>query len=91
MPGEVPGTVEYLPGGGADGGCVKIASVEKDRPAIKHKLTGLHPGKLYRLSALMKCDSVQDVGRGAVLYRPLRLNSRNAWSSAYGTNDWTEV
>lgn len=66
--GEVPGTVEYLPGGGADGGgCVKIASAEKTALAIKHKLTGLHPGKLYRLSALMKCDSVQD-GRGAVLY-----------------------
>ena len=66
--GEVPGTVEYLPEGGADGsGCVKIASAEKTALAIKHKLTGLHPGKLYRLSALMKCDSVQD-GRGAVLY-----------------------
>ena len=40
--GEVPGTVEYLPGGGADGGgCVKIASAEKTALAIKHKLTCL--------------------------------------------------
>ncbi len=91
--GEVPGTVEYLPGGGADGGgCVKIASAEKTALAIKHKLTGLHPGKLYRLSALMKCDSVQD-GRGAVLYLdPEGLEqSWNASEFAYGTNDWTEV
>ena len=81
--GEVPGTVEYLPEGGADGsGCVKIASAEKTALAIKHKLTGLHPGKLYRLSALMKCDSVQD-GRGAVLYLdPEGLEqSWNAWIS----------
>ena len=91
--GEVPGTVEYLPEGGADGsGCVKIASAEKTALAIKHKLTGLHPGKLYRLSALMKCDSVQD-GRGAVLYLdPEGLEqSWNASEFAYGTNDWTEV
>ena len=89
----MPGTVEYLPEGGADGsGCVKIASAEKTALAIKHKLTGLHPGKLYRLSALMKCDSVQD-GRGAVLYLdPEGLEqSWNASEFAYGTNDWTEV
>ena len=49
---------------------------KKTALAIKHKLTGLHPGKLYRLSALMKCDSVQD-GRGAVLYLdPEGWNSR---------------
>ena len=65
---DMPGTVEYLPDGGVDGsGCVKISSSAKTALAVKHKLKGLHPGKLYRVSARMKCDSVQD-GRGAVLY-----------------------
>ena len=65
---DTPGTVEYLPDGGVNGsGCVKISSPAKTALAVKHKLKGLHPGKLYRVSARMKCDSVQD-GRGAVLY-----------------------
>ena len=79
--GEVPGTVEYLPGGGADGGGCGRSPAPKDRPGHQTKLTGLHPGKLpTALSALMKCDSVQD-GRGAVLTStPRGWNSQNAWS-----------
>ena len=90
---DMPGTVEYLPDGGVDGsGCVKISSSAKTALAVKHKLKGLHPGKLYRVSARMKCDSVQD-GRGAVLYLdPEGLDqSWNASEFAYGTNDWAEV
>ena len=90
---DMPGTVEDLPDGGVDGsGCVKISSSAKTALAVKHKLKGLHPGKLYRVSARMKCDSVQD-GRGAVLYLdPEGLDqSWNASEFTYGTNDWAEV
>ena len=90
---DMPGTVEYLPEGGVNGsGCVKISSSAKTALAVKHKLRGLRPGKLYRVSARMKCDNVQD-GRGAVLYLdPEGLDqSWNASEFAYGTNDWAEV
>lgn len=88
-----PGKVEYLPAEGIQGsGCVKITSDEKTSLAIRHKLTGLKPGRLYRMSARIKCDSVQD-GRGAVLFlEPEGLEqSWNASEFVYGTQDWREV
>ena len=87
------GQIEYQTDGGVDGsGCVKIASQSKTSLAVKHKLTGLDPTQLYRVSARLKCEEVND-GRGAVLYLdPEGLDqSWNASEFAYGTTDWQEV
>lgn len=90
----VPGTVEYLSSGGFDdSGCVKISSTEKTSLAVKHKLTGLDQGRLYRFSARMKRDSVKD-GRGAVLYLEPREGMEQPWNAsefAYGSGEWSDV
>lgn len=87
------GSIEYCADGGFDGsGCVQITSTTKTASAIKHKLTGLDPARLYRVRAFLKCKEVND-GRGAVLYlEPEGLDqSWNASEFTYGTTDWQEV
>lgn len=85
--------INYQSEGGIDGsGCVQISCASKTSAAIKHKLTGLNPSRLYRVRALLKCKEVND-GRGAVLYLdPDGLDqSWNASEFTYGTTDWQEV
>lgn len=87
------GRVEYLTEGGVDNsGCVKISNPERGALRIMHSLEGLEPGKLYRMSAKMKCEGVKE-GRGAVLYLlPDDLEQPwNASEFAYEDKDWTEV
>ncbi len=91
--GEVPGTIEYLPDGDAAGrGCVKLSSDERTSLHVGHRLRGLEAGRLYRVSARVKCDDVKE-GRGAVLYlAPDGLEQPwNASEFVYGTSDWQEV
>lgn len=91
---EVPGSVEYLAEGGFDNsGCVKISCTEKTAQAVKHKLTGLDRNRLYRFSARMKREGVED-GRGAVLYLEPRDGLGQPWNAsefAYGTEAWSDV
>ena len=90
---ENRGTVAYAPGEGVGGsGCVAIASTEKSATTARHELTGLEPGKLYRFSAKMRCEGVEE-GRGAVLFvEPEGMEqSWNASEFTYGTCDWKEV
>lgn len=87
------GRIERLPDGGTGGsGCVRITSSERTSLAVKCRLTGLDPDRLYRVSARLKCEDVRD-GRGAVLFLdPEGLDqSWNASEFAYGTSDWQEV
>lgn len=87
------GRIERLPDGGIDdSGCVRITSSERTSLAVKCQLTGLEQGRLYRVSARLKCEDVRD-GRGAVLFLdPERLDqSWNASEFVYGTSDWREV
>lgn len=92
-PGTMPGRIDLLPDGGVGGsGCVRITSEERTALAVKYRLKGLECGRLYRMTAKMKCEDVRD-GRGAVLYlEPEGLDqSWNASEFAYGTSDWKEV
>lgn len=88
------GRMEYLSDGDAGGGgCVKISSSVKTSLAVKHGLRGLEPGRLYRFSARLKCDSVQD-GRGAVLFLDPQGQLDQSWNASefvYGTHGWREV
>ena len=87
------GRIERLPDGGIDdSGCVRITSSERTSLAVKCQLTGLEQGRLYRVSARLKCEDVRD-GRGAVLFLdPEGLDqSWNASEFVYGTSDWREV
>ena len=53
------GSIEYCADGGFDGsGCVQITSTTKTASAIKHKLTGLDPARLYRVRACYKGKEV---------------------------------
>lgn len=91
--GEKTGRIEYKKTGGfRNSGCVKISNPEKGSIRIMRNLTGLKPGKLYRVSAMMKCAGVKD-GRGAVLYlNPDGLEQGwNASKFAYGDMEWNEV
>lgn len=92
-PDDFAGKIEFLADGGVDGsGCVMITSDEKTSATVCHKISGLDPEKLYRVTAMLRCDSVRD-GRGAVLFlRPDSLDqSWNASEFVYGTCDWREV
>lgn len=86
--------IEYLSTGGIDGsGCIGISSDTLAAVAIRHTLTGLNPRQLYRMSAMVKCDSV-DGGRGAVLYLKPEEEMEQPWNASefvYGTCDWTPV
>ena len=65
---EKTGKIEYKKKGGIDNsGCVKISNPERGAIRIMHSLNNLEPGKLYRMSAMMKCVGVKE-GRGAVIY-----------------------
>lgn len=91
-PGNL-GTIVYRKDGGIGGSpCIEISSAERSSTTIRHALAGLVPGKLYRFSAMLKCEEVKD-GRGAVLFiRP--DGSEQAWNAsefAYGTSDWNPV
>lgn len=88
-----PGRIEHLPRGGtANSGCVRLSSTERTSLAVKHRLKGLDPGRLYRVSARLKCEAVSD-GRGAVLYLDAEGLDQpwNASQFAYGTTDWSKV
>lgn len=91
-PGNL-GTIVYRKDGGIGGSpCIEISSAERSSTTIRHALVGLVPGKLYRFSAMLKCEEVKE-GRGAVLFiRP--DGSEQAWNAsefAYGTSDWNPV
>lgn len=89
---SMPGTAELV--ADTDGnGMIKITSEERTAQGVKHKLTGLNPDKLYRVSARVKTDSVAE-GRGAVLYVNPKEELEQPWNASefvYGTNDWKEV
>lgn len=90
---EKTGRIEYKKKGGfRKSGCVKISNPEKGALRIMHRLTGLEPGKLYRMSPMMKCTGVKE-GRGAVIYlNPDNLEQGwNASKFAYGDMEWNEV
>ena len=54
---EKTGKIEYKKKGGIDNsGCVKISNPERGAIRIMHSLNNLEPGKLYRMSAMMKCS-----------------------------------
>ena len=86
--------IAFLPDSGVDGGgCVMITNTEKASSVISHKLTGLNPDKLYRITANLRCDSVRD-GRGAVLFLEPDDDMSQPWNASefvYGTCDWREV
>ncbi len=87
------GRVAYSPDGGVGGsGCVAISSEVKNSTTVRHRLTGLEPGTLYRFSAMVRCEQVEE-GRGAVLFlAPDGLAQPwNASEFAYGTSDWRRV
>lgn len=89
---DAPGLVEYISGDDGDG-YIKIASDDRTSQGIKHKLTGLKPGTLYRLSARLKTDSVGE-GRGAVLFINPQGNMDQPWNASkfiYGSTGWQEV
>ncbi|MDE6858657.1 MAG: M60 family metallopeptidase [Alistipes sp.] len=91
-PGDA-GVVRYSADGGVGGsGCVEISSDTRSSTTVRHRLTGLTPGALYRFSASVKCENVEQ-GRGAVLFlRPDGLEQPwNASEFAYGTSDWKRV
>lgn len=91
--GESPGSIEYLPDEGSDvRGCVRLSSGEKTALHVSHRLGGLECGKLYRVTARVKCADVKE-GRGAVLYlAPDDLEQPwNASEFVYGTTEWQEV
>ncbi len=87
-------SVEYMPAADENGGgCVRIVSEEKGANAITHKLTGLDPSRLYRVTARFKCDSVAE-GRGAVIYLRPENHGEQPWNASeflYGTTPWQEV
>ena len=63
---EKTGKIEYKKKGGIDNsGCVKISNPERGAIRIMHSLNNLEPGKLYRMSAMMKCVGVKE-GRSKV-------------------------
>lgn len=87
-----PGTVEYIKENDGNG-YIRVTCDERTAQGVKHKLTGLKPGTLYRVSARVKTDSVVD-GRGAVLYLNPKGELGQPWNASkfiYGSNDWTTV
>lgn len=91
---EVPtAEVTLLTEGGIENsGCVEISLTEPAAVAVKHTVTGLEAGKLYRASAMMKCQDVAG-GRGAVMYvtPENRHQEWNASKFTYDTQDWQQV
>lgn len=86
-------TIEYLAEEGTDNsGCVKISNTERGAARIAYTIDGLEPGRLYRMSAMMKCRGVSE-GRGAVIYLQPDGTEQpwNASEFVYGDKDWTEV
>lgn len=86
-------SLEYQKDGGVDNSaCIKITNPEKGAARIKHTITGLVPGQLYRMSAMIRCEGVKE-GRGAVIYLdPDGLEqSWNASSFAYDDMEWSEI
>ena len=90
---EKTGKIEYKKKGGIDNsGCVKISNPERGAIRIMHSLNNLEPGKLYRMSAMMKCVGVKE-GRGAVIY----LNPdgfEQGWNASkfvYDDMEWSEI
>lgn len=91
---EVPtAEITLLSEGGIDNsGCLKVSLTEASAVAAKHTITGLKAGKLYRASAMMKCQDVVG-GRGAVMYVTPE-NRQQEWNASkfiYETQDWQEV
>lgn len=86
--------IAFLQDSGIDGsGCVMITNAEKASTSINRKLAGLDPDKLYRISAMLRCDSVRE-GRGAVLFLKPGDGLGQSWNASefvYGTCDWREV
>ena len=90
---EKTGKIEYKKKGGIDNsGCVKISNPERGAIRIMHSLNNLEPGKLYRMSAMMKCVGVKE-GRGAVIYlNPDGLEQGwNASKFVYDDMEWSEI
>ena len=93
-PADGESVVDFLPHGDENGnGCVRITCTDRNACSITHKLTGLQPGKLYRVSARMKCDNVSE-GRGAILSLKPEESRDQPWNASeflYGTNEWQTV
>lgn len=86
------GEITLLAEGGIDNsGCIQITG-EETSVSAKHTITGLEAGKLYRASAMIKCQDVKG-GRGAVMYVKYEDKTQgwNASKFLYDTQDWQEV
>lgn len=89
---ELPGDVDYVKDNDGNG-YIRVTCDERTAQGVKHKLTGLTPGTLYRVSARVKTDSVAE-GRGAVLYLNPNEEMGQPWNASkfiYGSTDWTSV
>lgn len=89
---EAPGSVEYLTDETGNG-FIAVVSDSRTAQGVKHRLSGLCPTALYRISARVKTDSVAE-GRGAVVYINPRGEMDQPWNASefvYGTTDWQTV
>ena len=87
------GTVSWVSDtGSASPGCLFISSEERTETRVSHKLTGLKPGIVYRMSAKVRTEGVEE-GRGAVLTVETDKSEQiwNASEFVYGDNDWKQV
>ena len=89
-----PGNVELIADPDSVGNrYVRISSDGRTAKGVKHKLTGLKPATLYRISARVKADSVSE-GRGAVLYVNPENSHDQPWNASefvYGSCGWKPV
>lgn len=89
---ESAGQVEHVMDD-AGNGMIEIESGSRTAQGVKHKLKGLTPGTLYRISARVRTDSVAE-GRGAVLFVNPKGGMEQPWNASrfvYGTTDWQAV
>ena len=90
---KAPGNIIYTADAGLEAtGCVKITSKRPTYLSAKYMVTGLEAGKLYRASAMIKCQDVKG-GRGAVMYVKYEDKTQgwNASKFLYETQEWQEV
>lgn len=88
---EAPGEVSYINEHG--NGYICVTSDSRTAQGVRHALSGLAPGTLYRIEARVKTDSVAE-GRGAVLYINPAGGLEQPWNASkfiYGTTDWQTV
>ena len=91
---KAPGNIIYAESAGIEkSGCVKITSRRPTYLSAKSSIAGLVPGKLYRVSAMVKSKDVKNGSGGAIFVaKDGEQQKWNCSESMLGTNkEWQEI